>query len=189
MISINRALCIQRPRLNLYFFFLLYVLCRALDCVKFHAEVVIRATLSCGVCVCTWVQWACCKVMREDRSRWQQHSRATAGPADGEREGAAEEETTVCSWSISPLLESSTETAGGGDGTTSSNVNLSSYVTVLRGGLSKWMRGDVPQTLHVCLCQWWHSDSMDHASVTSPVGYWSPVLIPLWGSRALQLLP
>lgn len=50
--------------------------------------------------------------MREDRSRWQQHSRAEGGQADGERDGAEEEEEqTVCSWSISPVLESSTETA------------------------------------------------------------------------------
>lgn len=52
--------------------------------------------------------------MREDRSRWLQHSRAEGGQADGERDGAEEEEEerTVCSWSISPLLESSMETAG-----------------------------------------------------------------------------
>lgn len=53
--------------------------------------------------------------MREDRSRWQQHSRAKGGQADGERDVAEEEEEeekTVCSWSISPLLESSMETAG-----------------------------------------------------------------------------
>lgn len=55
--------------------------------------------------------------MREDRSRWLQHSRAEGGQADGERDGVEEvveeeEERTVCSWSISPLLESSMETAG-----------------------------------------------------------------------------
>ena len=54
--------------------------------------------------------------MREDRSRWLQHSRAGGRQADGERDGAREEEEeeerTVCSWSISPLLESSMETAG-----------------------------------------------------------------------------
>lgn len=53
--------------------------------------------------------------MREDTSRWLQHNRAEGGPADGERDGAAEEEEeerTVCSWSTSPLLESSMETAG-----------------------------------------------------------------------------
>lgn len=55
--------------------------------------------------------------MREDRSRWQQQSRAKGRQADGERDGAeeedeGEEEKTVCSWSISPLLESSMETAG-----------------------------------------------------------------------------
>lgn len=53
--------------------------------------------------------------MREDRSRWLQHSRAEGGQADGERDGAEreeEEERTVCSRSISPVLESSMETAG-----------------------------------------------------------------------------
>lgn len=49
--------------------------------------------------------------MREDSSRWLQHSRAEGGQADGERDGA-EEERTVCSWSIRPLLESSMEPAG-----------------------------------------------------------------------------
>lgn len=52
--------------------------------------------------------------MREDTRRWLQHSRAEGGRAGGEREAEEEEEEarTVCSCSISPLLESSMETAG-----------------------------------------------------------------------------
>lgn len=50
---------------------------------------------------------------REDRSRWLQYS-SDGGQAGGERDIAdeqEEEERTVCNWSISPLLESSMETA------------------------------------------------------------------------------
>lgn len=50
--------------------------------------------------------------MREDWSRWLQHSRAEEGQVDDERDVAEEEERTDCSRSISPLLESSMETAG-----------------------------------------------------------------------------
>lgn len=60
----------------------------------------------------TWAEWKRCKVMREDRRRWLQDSRDEGGQADGETDGAEEEDKTICSWSISLLLESSMETAG-----------------------------------------------------------------------------
>lgn len=54
--------------------------------------------------------------MREDRRRWPQHSRAEGGWADEARdEDEVEvEERSICSFPISPPLESSMETAGGG---------------------------------------------------------------------------
>lgn len=53
--------------------------------------------------------------MRDDNSRWLQQSTAEGGRTDGARDGA-EEEMSIWSCPISPLLESSMETAGRAEG-------------------------------------------------------------------------
>lgn len=90
--------------------FLYFFLCAALDCAL---PSILKLWQEQGwAAACTWVEWTCCKVMRDERSSWLQHSRAEWRPADGEKDGAKEEERTVCSWSISLRFESSMETAG-----------------------------------------------------------------------------
>lgn len=87
-----------------------------------------QSLMSVGTCA----EWKCCEVTREDKSRWQQQSKAEGVQADWgvvvEEEDEEEEERRVWSWSISPLLESSMETAEGGGGTMALHTLVSVFV-------------------------------------------------------------